>query len=33
MICETSRYQATFLLGKNVVSFKNASVKEATLKQ
>ena len=33
MICETSRYQATFLLDNNVVSFKNASVKEATLKQ
>ena len=33
MICETSRYQATFLLDKNVVSFKNASIKEATLKQ
>ena len=33
MICETNHCETTFSLAENVVSFKNASIKEATLKQ
>ena len=33
MICETNHCEATFSLVENVVSFKNASIKEVTLKQ
>ena len=33
MICEINHCEATFSLAENVVSFKNASIKEVTLKQ